>query len=192
MENSEAEQIRLLAEKISESDRQAFDRLFRLMYPRLVRFAFGYTQSRAIAGDIVQDVFVILWEKRHEVDSQRSLKAFLYRSVRNRSLNHLRDHATETVGLDSVSSLHSNHGNDGSEIEEEPDPTIEMVKKWIEELPDRQREAFKLSRYEGLDHEEIAGVMELSSNTVNNHIVAALDNLRLRHDAYQKKKVNNT
>lgn len=52
------------------------------------------------------------------------------------------------------------------------------LRAWIDELPDRQREALSLSRFEGLSHEEIAEVMEISPATVNNHIVRALKTLR--------------
>jgi RNA polymerase sigma-70 factor (ECF subfamily) len=73
---------------------------------------------------------------------------------------------------------------------EETDELINLLKEWIKELPDRRREAFVLSRFEGLDHEEIADVMDISSNTVNNHIVAALDYLKDCSSKYQEEMNN--
>lgn len=189
MEKTTSEQIRIWGEKITESDREAFDSLFRFMYPRLVHFAFRYTKSKAVASDIVQDAFVTLWEKRRELQPERSVKAYMYQIVRNRSLNHIRDHSNETVGLELLNNSKFESDEQVS-VQDPPNPLLERLKAWIEELPSRQQEAFKLSRFEGLDHDEIAEVMSISSNTVNNHIVAALDALRSRYDLFQQE-INN-
>ena len=63
----------------------------------------------------------------------------------------------------------------------------EKFGEWIEQLPERQQEAFELSRFEGLNHEEIASVMDVSPKTVNNHIVAALKQLRSLYEEYSGK-----
>lgn len=190
MNRQSAEQIRIWVEKISGSDQKAFDSLFRSLYPRLVRFSLKYVKNKAVAGDIVQDAFVILWEKREELDPQKSVKGYLYSIVRNRSLNYLRDHSSETVGLELLNNSQLKTTDNTDQYEEE-EQLVDLLKEWIEDLPQRQQEAFELSRFEGLDHDEIAGVMEVSSNTVNNHIVSALKHLRARYDVYQKE-VNNT
>lgn len=189
MTRQSAEQIRIWVKKISDSDRKAFDNLFRSLYPRLVRFAFKYVKNKATAGDIVQDAFVILWEKREELDPQQSVKAYLYSIIRNRSLNYLRDHSSETVGLELLKDSRMKT-TDSPDRHDEQEQLENLLKVWIEDLPQRQQEAFELSRFEGLDHDEIAGVMEVSSNTVNNHIVSALKHLRNRYDAYQKEANN--
>lgn len=181
-----AEQIRIWVQKISESDREAFDSLFRCLYPRLVRFTFKYVENKAIASDIVQNAFVALWQKRKELDPQRSVKSYLYQTVRNRSLNYLRDHSRETVGLESLNE--SSYKSEEKDNERDnSDRLMSLLKDWISDLPERQREAFELSRFDGLDHDEIASVMGVSPNTVNNHIVAALKQLRDRYDNYQKE-----
>lgn len=182
MDNKSENQIRIWVRKISESDRKAFDRLFRHFYASLVRFACRYVQSKDIASDIVQEGFMQLWQKRRRLDPEQSVKAYLYQTVRNRSLNYIRDHSRETVGLEPLrqKGLEAQNGT-----EKDTDTRIRMLKQWIKELPGRQREAFELSRFEGLDHDEIAQVMKISANTVNNHIVAALDTLRARSSEYQ-------
>lgn len=185
MNQPTARQIRIWAERISASDREAFEHLFRRLYSRLVRFAFKYTRNKAAASDIVQDAFVILWEKREEADPQRSLKAFLYTMVRNRSLNYIRDHANKTVGLEAVPDFKFKTTDD-QKRQNDSEKLVEHLEVWIEDLPERQREAFELSRFEGLDHNEIAKVMDISSSTVNNHIVAALRSLKDRYWKYQE------
>lgn len=187
MNQPSAEQIRTWGAKISESDREAFDRLFRSMYPKLVRFVFGYTRNKAVACDLVQDVFITLWEKRRDVDASRSVKAYLYTIARNRSLNYLRDHSDETLGLEPSAELTALKTSPETVVPDEPSELASLMRAWIAELPERRREAFEMSRFEGLDHDEIAGVMNVSSSTVNNHIVAALGYLRDRYDDYLEK-----
>lgn len=184
MDNTNAKQIRIWVRKVSESDQKAFDCLFRHFYAQLVRFACKYVRSKAIASDIVQEGFVRLWQKRRNLDPDKSIKAYLYQMVRNRSLNYLRDHSKETVGLEPLQQ-YGLEGADGRQSKKRADGRSELLRMWIRELPSRQREAFELSRFDGLDHDEIAEVMGISPNTVNNHIVAALDTLRSRSSEYQ-------
>lgn len=187
MDTPTNEQIRTWGKQILASDRGAFDRLFRSMYPRLVRFARRYHSRKAIADDIVQDAFVSLWDKREYIDPEQSLKAYLYTMVRNKSLNHIRDHADEKVGLDDERLLKT---TDPSHPDGDNGQLKKHLYEWIKELPDRQREAFELSRFEGLDHDEIASVMDVSPSTVNNHIVAALSTLRDRYEEYKQNKID--
>lgn len=187
MDKPSTKQIRIWGEKISASDQKAFNSLFRSLYPRLIHYACKYNRNKAVARDIVQDAFVTLWEKRSRLDPNRSIQAYLYRIVRNKSLNYIRDHSDETVGLLDNISIRATDETDG---QDEAKQLTDLLKTWIKELPKRQREAFELSRFEGLDHDEIADVMDVSSNTVNNHIVAALDKLRDRCDEYKKKQIN--
>jgi RNA polymerase sigma-70 factor (ECF subfamily) len=189
MNHLNAELIHHWAVRISESDREAFDNLFRSLYPPLVRFAIKYVRNEAAARDIVQDVFVMLWERRREIDPRRSLKAFMFTSVRNRALNFIRDHSAENIGLEPLDESKMSTVDMPGNLNA-ANPLADHLRKWIECLPARQREAFELSRYEGLDHDEIAMVMDVSPSTVNNHIVAALDNLRSQYDAYLKNQVN--
>lgn len=188
MSKASDEQIRIWAERITKSNREAFDSLFRSLHPRLVGFAFRYVENKAIANDIVQDSFIALWKKREELDPHRSVKAYLYQTVRNKSLNYIRNHSNETLGLELLNESEAHKSSDAEvDSDEESEKLVLLLKEWIKELPERQREAFELSRFEGLNHDEIAGVMEVSGNTVNNHIVAALNKLRARYDRYQKK-----
>jgi RNA polymerase sigma-70 factor, ECF subfamily len=190
MNQPSAEQIREWADRISRSDRQAFNALFRSLYYPLTYFAYRYTQCHDQACDIVQEVFVSVWLDRNEIDPQQSLKSYLYKLVRNRSLNHIRDHSKRMMELDIVNMADHGRtmitGNDeDTDGVEDLDGTFRI---WINELSDRRREAFELSRFEGLDHNEIADVMNLSVKTVNNHIVDALSHLRKRYNNHSNSK----
>ena len=135
-----------------------------------------YTHDEAAAKDVVQNCFVKLWNTRRRINPERSLKSYLYTMVRNRALNLIRDQADVEVNhqLASVSTF-----SDEPEIAEDTQAELnKLFKQWIAQLPARQKEAFELSRFEGLDHEEISEVMDISPKTVNNHIVAALSVLK--------------
>jgi len=181
------DQFTIWAKKIRRSNQKAFDELFRSFYPVLVRFAVRYLRDKTAAKDVVQDCFVTLWKKRGRIDPEKSLKSYLFTMVRNRSLNDIRDRSATEVDHEFASSQPVVE----PAVQDEPDGQPEKLRKkfenWINELPERQREAFQLSRFEGLDHQEIARVMELSPKTVNNHIVAALGTLKECYAQYQQQ-----
>ncbi len=180
--------LRSWAEGLAASDRNAFDALFRALYPALVNYAMKITKDRDAAGDVVQDAFILLWKKRREVDPDRSVRAYLYRSVRNRALNYLRDQKEIAEPIDDLLTDESQRAdalvqNDQKEEEQ----FRKQFYEWVNALPERQRETFELSRFEGLNHHEIAKVMEVSAKTVNNHLTAALSQLRDWYDTYQQE-----
>jgi len=146
-----------------------------------------YTRDEAAAKDVVQDCFVKLWNTRRRINPDRSLKSYIYTMVRNRALNLLRDQADVEINhqLASESTF-----NTEPEITEDTQSELnKLFKTWIDQLPERQKEAFELSRFEGLDHQEISEVMNLSPKTVNNHIVAALSFLKERYSTYKPEDI---
>jgi len=183
MKDIDHEHIRQWSEAIRQSDRNAFDDLFRHLYPGLVHFAMRFTKQKPAACDIVQDTFVILWSKREEIDPEQSLKAYLFKIVKNRSLNWLNKQVNNSEPFED----HMLHlVSDSEQTNSSAETLSSNFKNWIEELPERQREAFELSRFDGLNHDEIANVMNVSPKTVNNHIVAALSTLRDRYNHYKQ------
>lgn len=171
------------ARGIRASDERAFESFFRSLHGPLVRFAETMVEH-ASASDLVQEAFVRIWDGRERLDPSQSLKAFAYRTVRNLCLNRLRDVKTRE-GL-----LAERYEIPGGP-QALPDASVEAralevnLLQWIRELPDRQREALELSRFQGLSHEEVAEAMDVSPRTVNNHLVKALRTIRDRVRAYE-------
>ncbi len=165
------------SERLRRSDSSAFADLYQQTYDSLHRYVWYYTRDADACADVLQDLYLKLWQMRTRLDPSRSLKALLYQMARNFALNHLRSRQR-----------HDHNGLDGLPAEPAVGATAEhdldgeklgtRLAGWIASLPPRQREAFCLSRYEGLSHDEIAAVMELAPKTVNNHIVLALQSLR--------------
>lgn len=173
---------RSLAERLAASDRDALESVFRRLSEPVFRYVSGMMEDEATARDITQDTFLRLWSAREELADVESLPAYVFRMARNRVYDRERD---ERARRDRRSRIGTEAGiRPGGPAD--PDESLEarelreLLESWIEDLPDRQREALVLSRREALSHEEIGGVMGISPHTVNNHIVSGLKKLRRR------------
>ncbi len=181
------QQFKQWARQIRASDEGAFSELFHAVYPRMIKFAWRYTRAESSAHDVVQESFVKLWDVRTNIDPDRSLKAYLYQIVRSRALNHLRDKKEHTPIEDAHDQQLKVQSQALTNVIEDPNHAQKMA-ELIDNLPERQREAMQLSRFEGLEHDEIAKVMNISPRTVNNHIVAALKTLRKEWNSYKNNQ----
>ena len=178
--------------RLKASDRAAYAEVFEALYQPLFRYVCSLVQARAAARDIAQDVFVRLWDARESLDPSQSLEAYLYRTARNLAYNHRRNRDTRREKEDDV------RDHSDAQPASPPAPDEAMEGEWLEEhlragiadLPDRQREALVLSRFEGLSHDRIADVMDISPRTVNNHIVRALKRLRRHVQDYEPDLLN--
>ena len=166
--------------RIRASDRDAYTDLFDTMQAPRLRYAPRLTNEET-AYDVVQNAFVSLWQMRASIDPDRSLKSLLYTLGRNEALNQRR-------AMDRRRDRHSEYSPSGSPL---PPENVEAealqarLQQWIDDLPERQREAFRLSRFGGLSHDEIADVMNIKPRTVTNHVTKALQTLRDRLDDYR-------
>ncbi len=172
---------------LKASDRTAYAELFEEMYEPLFRYVRSITKSPDAARDVTQDVFIRLWEVRDSLSPEQSLEAYLYRIARNRAYNHERNQRTRTEKEEAVRDrtpaqpappARPDTQTDAQQLED-------RLWRWIGELTERQREALVLSRFDGLSHDEVADVMDISPRTVNNHIVRALKHLRGRINDYE-------
>ena len=163
------------SERLQSSDQRAFSELFEAMHTALLRYAWRFTGDQEAAQDVVQDAFLKVWQIRQDIDPDRSLKALLYTIVRNLSLNHNRA-AQHTNGVFPEYDLHDHAPSADQHLD--ASMLDKRLRRFIDQMPERRREAFMLSRYEGLSHDEIAQVMDLTPRTVNTHIVLALKDLR--------------
>lgn len=173
--------------RLNASDTKAFGDLFRLLREELVRYVRRIVKDDALAHDLIQDVFVSLWGLRESLDPERSLKAYMYQMAKNRAIRHLRD---ERIHDEKHRIIKDQSMNTPAQLES-PDARVDAgslaakLKTWINELPDRQKEAIMLSRFQGLSHREIADIMAISPRTVNNHIMRALGHLQSRIEAFE-------
>lgn len=174
--DNEVDLFAVWTKRIREGDRDAFESLFRALHPRLIRFATKLCRDENTAADLVQEAFIRVWRTRERLDAGRSIRSLLFTSVRNLSLNLIRDTTNRRELMEKGSPpMPARRDADTRQIENEFRTRLEG---WIDALPPRQREALRLTRFEGLDHAEAAEVMGCSPRTVNNHLVIALRSLR--------------
>ena len=168
-----------LLARIARGDRGAFETLFREHYAGLVRFAEGLLRSRELAEDTVQEVLLNLWRNRESVRVDDSVKAYLYRAVRNRALNQIRNERVRREAVPEIlrETRGSAEAGDASVLSSEIEQAVRAA---VAELPPRCREVFELSRVRGLKYQEIAETLGISVKTVETQMGRALKSLRER------------
>lgn len=178
-----------LAERLEAGTADAHDEAFRRFYAPLVRYARGFVGDGDAARDVVQDVFLKLWETRETLDVRSSLKAMLYTMVRNRALNVNRRQKKKAAAptIPEARRQQQEHAPP-PDLAVEAEVLRERIYQWVRELPERRAEAFTLSRYHGLSNQEIAETMGVAERTASTHVYHALRDLRERLDALQEKR----
>jgi len=154
-------------------DKKAFEQLFRKYFPALMGFAGKFLSNEDDAREVVHSVFIRLWEKKEQIDSTTSLKSYLFTSVHNRSLNMIRDRKkfSETEIPDMAGDVDVSSQIEAMELEEK-------IREAIDTLPEKCREIFELSRFEGMKYADIADKLNISVKTVENQMSKALKVLR--------------
>lgn len=171
----------LIVPAIREGNEAAFGQLFHFYYAPLCRYATGIVLEPEEAEEIVQQVFLRIWERRAELNITVSFKAYLYRSVHNASLNH-KQRRKNNVRFDDaplrvVHAAEASHEMDVKMLEKE-------IGKALNVLPEQCRKIFELSRFEELKYREIAELLDISVKTVENQMGKALRIMRERLSAY--------
>lgn len=168
---------RVLLGKLKKDDQSAFSVVFTQYYSDLVRFSFKFTNDLNISEEIVQDVFLRLWENRSSLEIHTSLKSYLLKNVQNRSIDSLRHTGitnqyvsmvlnnvivtqNDTENYVFFSELQANYNN--------------ALKK----IPVQYADVFRMSRMEGLKYQEIADELGVSVRTVEVRLSKALGMLR--------------
>jgi len=165
------EQERQWVREMQAGSEEAFERLFLAYYEDLCAFAAQYVSSSEKVEDLVQDVFLQVWERREVLDPEQSIQAYLYKSTRNGALKRLnREARWPTVQQELQDrSLRGRPGEELAHSEVEAD-----VWEAVDALPDRRREIFLLSRQHHLTYAEIADLLDISVKTVETQMGRAL------------------
>ena len=162
---------------IEGGDTDAFTEFYLDNFKKLILVSEKYVKSIPVAEEIVQNIFLKIWEDKELLLNIDSIKAYLYRSATNSSINHLnREKSLEKHHLKIADSLSTEKIDD---LDEENEMIILLYKE-IELLPEKCREVFKLSRLEKMKYREIALRLDISEKTVENHMGHALKVLRFR------------
>jgi len=171
---NEAERVN----KIRLGDSAAFEDLFNSYCQQLINFARRYVFDKQIAENIVQDVFVNVWQSRTNLDPSKMIKAYLFTAVKNNSLKHLRHLNIENKGIESTPPYISDDERPDRKLDEKE--LAIKVHQAIDELPEKCKEIFKMNRFENLKYVEIAKILNISIKTVETQMGRALKKLRER------------
>ena len=163
-------------QRINAKQPEAFRELFSEFYNSLVLFAMGFVEQQDVAEDIVQEVFIAVWERDAQYPTYNAFRSFLYNSVKNAGLNHLKHKNVEEKYLASLNLEDKGDDIDLKMMEEE---LYRLLFKTIDELPDKCRNIFLL-HLEGKGNEEIALLLNLSILTVKTQKKRALSYIRER------------
>lgn len=170
-------EIEHLFTRIAEGSETAYKQLFQQYFQRLIDVMMQYTHRKNDAEDIVQAVFLRVWEKRLELREIKKPDNWLFISARNEFLGRFRKLQSENryrQYLTQVFEAEQEGGNDFLLLQQRDD----LIRSAILLLPEKQREAFFLNRYKGLTYEEIAEKMQISRTTVKEHISRALRSIK--------------
>ncbi|WP_373520149.1 RNA polymerase sigma-70 factor [Aquiflexum sp.] len=168
---------------IQQGDVSTFEMLFKTHYPALCRYATAYLSDRDDAEEVVQATFIGFWEKRKNIHVDSSLKAYLYRSVRNACLNEVKrqkvrlQYANALIAEGEKFSEPSDHLTIKTELETK-------IHEALQSLPEQCRLIFKMSRFEELKYQEIADQLRISIKTVENQMGKALKLMRIKLKDY--------
>ena len=168
---------------IRQGDRVAFYNIYERYCKRLHAFVLRYLKIDADAEEIVQEVFVKLWETREKIDVYSSFESYLFSIAYNTTMSQFRKRLSEKKYLDYISSLQGFNETQDLTDEIHFNELNERLSKLLDELTPRQKEIFLLSREEGLSQAEISEKLGLSINTVKKHMVNALSLLKSRLDS---------
>ena len=186
MDNQSVHNDQTLLQLLSQGDESAFDQLFHANWDHVYSAAFYLSKSSDLADDIAQETFLSLWRNRQEAAEIKSLKGFLYTSVKFQVHKLFR-----RMKVEDAFALYFRHHHAANTGFAEPESLLalknlqESLQEHIGHLPPQQQRAFRLSREQGLTHDDISKLMGVSKKTVKDYIVRSLAFLRPLLDRYE-------
>ncbi len=178
-----------------EEDQRAFRRLFDYYYPKLINYSRYLLESKSSADEVMSNVFISLWKNRSRLDKIDNFDAYVFRAVRNKSLSHLRDlHRLQITKLNIEESTLTKtvHSPESMLINSE---LRKVILQALDKLPPRCRLVFELIKQDGFKYKEVAELLDVSINTVENQMGKAMSELRnslkhLRFPSMAKKSIS--
>lgn len=159
---------------ITTDNKLSFELIYKEFWSKLYIYAFNVLREREICEDIVQEIFVDLWTKRHEIQII-DIDLYLYQSVKNQIFNHFRKSKYKKQLLTKFNLLSTQYKID--ELYEKKVIRVN-IKKASSKLPEQRRIIFQMSRYDGLSNKEISESLDISLQTVKNQISKSLKFIR--------------
>ncbi|OQY92856.1 MAG: hypothetical protein B6D37_13225 [Sphingobacteriales bacterium UTBCD1] len=157
--------------RLIQNDMQAFDDLYWKYQKAVYQNAIKLTKDAAIAEDIVQEIFISLWEKRSTIDIERSIAGWLFVSCYNRSVNALKKKLRESRAYKELSKETGDAPGDDSGIS---GIQLNILEKAIAQLSPQKRKVFELCKLRGKSYDEAAAELHISKHTVKEYLSEAM------------------
>lgn len=168
-----------LVRALSNGDRRAFETIYREMAAELLQHIYFRVHDKEVSEELVQDIFLSLWNRRAELDVRTDLRAYLYGAAKFQVLNFIRSEQTHRKYIEHLGVFAATQGYQSSaEQSMYAKELSNLVRQHMQQLPDKCRQAFHLSRFEQKTIAEIAEEMNISPRTVENYLTRALKHLR--------------
>lgn len=168
---------KLLLAAVASGDRGAFSQLYAAHINNVYDYIFLFTKSKEETEELIQEVFVNLWEKREKLAEVESFKSYLFRAAKNRLITNVRHMQVRYRVLSEIG-----RSTDGSQPSTEYDVTYKeyhrVLQKAIAKLPPKRKLIFRLNIENGLSHDEIAQQLQISKSVVKNQLYKAYDFIR--------------
>lgn len=172
--------MNLIIKQLQDGNEKVFEQIVREYWPRMFKFALIYTQNNETSQELVQDTFLVLWNNRAILKDNTNLITYLMVVLRNKCLNLLEQTRIRQLYIEEIDDeIIYQRANlyvlqdEASQIVESED-LHKAIERALSKLPEKTREVFMLSRYDGLKNQQIAEIKNISQKTVEYHISKAL------------------
>lgn len=169
-----------MVKRIQSGSKDAFKELYNQYAHRINRFAYGYLKSDFDSEELVQEVFLKLWNNRQTLDSSQNIKSFIFKIAVNTIYDYIRHKNVEKAFYEFAASDSMNSDETWQEVVY--NDMLAQINRLLQLMPEQRRKIFSLSKEKGLSNDEIADVLNLSKRTVENQLYRAT--------AFLKKKLN--
>lgn len=176
--------MNLIIKQLQGGNEKVFEQIVREYWPRMFKFALIYTQNNETSQELVQDTFLVLWNNRAILKDNTNLITYLMVVLRNKCLNLLEQTRIRQLYIEEIDdeTIYQRANlyvlqDEASQIVESED-LHKAIERALSKLPDKTREIFMLSRYDGLKNQQIAETKNISQKTVEYHISKALQILK--------------
>ncbi len=164
-------------DELKKGSHRAFNEVFIAYFKNVKYFIYSFIKSESDAEELAQDVFLKIWENHQFLDPDKSFDSYLYTITRHTVFNFLKHKSVENAYNEYAYFSKSEFADDPEKIlyAKEIELLIEMT---VEQLPERRKNIYLLSRHQGLSNEEIAQTLGISKKTVENQLSLAINELK--------------
>ena len=176
MKTNTSDEARLL-KAWKGGDDKAFDEIYHQYHPRLYGFTLRMVKSREVAEELVQDVFMKVWNNRQQTDEDRCFQSYVYTLTKHHLFNHLRKQQPRTVRLQEtlLSPMNAHNETEQGLINADYEAFYQRA---LATLPPQKRQIFELNRHHGMSYQEIARTMRIYDKTIEFHMRGCLKMFR--------------